>query len=217
MNSWDLVVFDLDGTLLDTIDDLGAAVNHAMEQRSYSLHTRDEYKRMVGHGVRNLVQQAMPEGSRNDGEISTCLALFLDYYRKNISVHTRPYPGIPEMLSKLSEAGVRLAVASNKFQEGTSDLVSAFFPDLDFVEVLGNRPGAPLKPDAGVLKMIMDKAGAAAERTVMVGDSRTDLVTAANAGVTGVAVSWGFRPREDFGSAAFIADSVQELSSFLLK
>lgn len=217
MNKWDLVVFDLDGTLLDTIDDLGAAVNHAMEVRAYPLHSRDEYMRMVGHGVRNLVQQALPEGHKSEDGVSDCLALFLDYYKNNIAVYTRAYAGIPELLSDLSSKGVKLAVASNKFQEGTSELISKFFPGIEFVDILGNRPGAPLKPDAQVLRMIMEKAGTTAERTVMVGDSRTDLLTAANAGVTGVAVSWGFRPREDFGDADFIADSIRELSAILMQ
>lgn len=215
MSKWDLVVFDLDGTLLDTIDDLGAAVNHAMQLRGYALHTIDEYKKMVGHGVRNLVWNALPENCRTEEEIGVSLELFLEYYSSHIDVFTKPYPGIPEMIGTLASMGVKMAIASNKFHDGTQTLVSGFFPGIDFVEVLGNRPGAPLKPDAQVLRMIMDKAGVKAERTVMVGDSRTDLLTAANAGVTGVAVSWGFRPREDFDDAAFIADSVEELSGIL--
>ena len=131
-----LILFDLDGTLLDTLEDLSAAANHALELRGLPLHTPDEYRRMVGHGVRNLVKQALPPGT-DDALVDGALADFKAYYSAHIDVHTRPYPGIPELLEELSAAGLQLAVVSNKFQEGTEHLIRHFFPGVPFAAILG--------------------------------------------------------------------------------
>ena len=113
-----LIIFDLDGTLLDTIGDLGAAVDHAMESRGFPTHTVEEYKTMVGHGVRNLVTMALPEEHRDEATVDAALSDFRKWYESHIDVLTRPFPGIPELLRDLDGRGVKLAVASNKFQEG---------------------------------------------------------------------------------------------------
>lgn len=211
-----LAIFDLDGTLIDTIEDLGTAVNHALGLRGLALHSMAEYKDMVGHGVRNLVKDALAGSlgrKPEDALVDSALADFVDYYVAHIDVHTRPYPGIQALLSKLQGKGLKLAVASNKFQEGAEKLVKEFFPDIRFVAVLGNSPELPLKPDAAVVQLVLDKAGVSREEAVFVGDSATDMKTAANGGVRSIGVSWGFRPRTDLeqSGAMDIADSAEQL------
>ena len=213
----ELVLFDLDGTLIDTIEDLGAAVDHALSLRGLPLHSVDEYRRMVGHGVRNLVWQALPEGLRdNDGYLDSCLADFKSYYSEHIDVHTRPYPGIVELLTELQASGVNLAVASNKFQAGTEHLIREFFPEIGFISILGNREGFPLKPDPAIVEEVLRASGVDREMAVMVGDSPTDLKTAANGGIRAIAVSWGYRSASELEPAP-LAHSVEELRNLLLK
>lgn len=207
-----LVIFDLDGTLLDTLDDLSAAVNHAMQQRGFPLHTRDEYMKMVGHGARNLMSQALPMEHKDDEAlIDAALADFRTYYNAHIDVYTKPFPGIQELIAALHQKGVMLAVASNKFQEGTEHLIKEFFPEIPFVAVLGNRQGFPLKPDPEVVGEVLRKAGISQDQAVMVGDSDTDMETAANGGIQGIAVNWGYREMNEWGHV----DNVEELHIIL--
>lgn len=207
-----LVIFDLDGTLLDTLDDLSAAVNHAMQQRGFPLHTRDEYMKMVGHGARNLMSQALPMEHKDDEAlIDAALADFRTYYNAHIDVYTKPFPGIQELIAALHQKGVLLAVASNKFQEGTEHLIKEFFPEIPFVAVLGNRQGFPLKPDPEVVGEVLRKAGISQDQAVMVGDSDTDMETAANGGIQGIAVNWGYREMNEWGHV----DNVEELHKIL--
>ena len=152
-----MVIFDLDGTLIDTIGDLAAAVEHALSQGGFPGHTVGEYRNMVGHGIRNLVTRALPEGSPDD-VIDVTLERFVEYYIEHIDVLSRPYPGIPELLGTLVSEGFTLAVASNKFQEGTESLIRRFFPDIPFVKILGNAPGLPLKPDPEVIRLAIAAA-----------------------------------------------------------
>lgn len=209
-----LVIFDLDGTLLDTLDDLSAAVNFAMEQRGFPLHTRDEYMKMVGHGARNLMSRALPAEHRNDEAlIDAVLADFRTYYNAHIDVYTKPFPGIPELMAELHHNSIMLAVASNKFQEGTEHLIKEFFPDIPFVAILGNRPNHPLKPDSEVVGEILQKAGINREAAVMVGDSDTDMQTAANGGIKGIAVGWGYR---DMRGYLTMVNTVEGLQKSLL-
>ena len=212
-----LVIFDLDGTLIDTIGDLGAAANVALSGRGYPLHDPEAYRGMVGHGVRNLMKKAMPEALREDEALlDALLADFLAYYIEHIDDRSRPYPGIPQLLSDLTATGVKVAVASNKFQAGTEKLIRRFFPEIPFAAVRGGQDGVPLKPDPAVLRAIMAEAGAGAGETVMVGDSGTDIATAAAAGIPSVAVTWGFRPEEALRAADHIARSISELRGILM-
>ena len=213
-----LILFDLDGTLLDTLEDLAAAVNHALSVRGLPLHSLQDYRSMVGHGVRNLVQQALERSlasAPDDTAIDAALADFKAYYTAHIDVHTRPYPGMQELIQDLHAAGVRMAVASNKFQAGTEKLVREFFPGIPFVAILGNRDGYPLKPDPGIVAEVLGAAGdISKEDAVMVGDSRTDMLTAANGGIGAIAVGWGYRtmePSEEYR----LAGSVTELRTLL--
>lgn len=214
---WKLVIFDLDGTLIDTIADLGTAVNHALSLHGLPLHTIEEYKYMVGNGVRNLVWRAMPSDLKEDNALlDALLADFLKYYQAHITDHSRPYDGIPQLLSALQDEGVMMAVASNKFIAGTQALIDRCFPGIRFVSVLGGREGVPLKPDPRVVAEIIRTAGVTVEETVMVGDSATDTATAANGGIRSIGVTWGFRPEDAARTADFKADSVAQLRSLLL-
>ena len=209
-----LIIFDLDGTLLDTLDDLSAAVNYAMSQRGFPQHTREEYMKMVGHGARNLMSQALPAEYRNDEAlVDAVLADFRVYYNTHIDVYTKPFPGIPELMAELHHNGIMLAVASNKFQEGTEHLIKEFFPVIPFVAILGNRPGHPLKPAPEVVGEVLCKTGLSKDDAVMVGDSDTDMETAANGGIRGIAVGWGYR---DMRGYLTVVDTVAALQKILL-
>ena len=193
-----VILFDLDGTLLDTLEDLSAAVNHALQARGLPLHTVDEYRTMVGHGVRNLVLKALPpDWQADDARVDAALADFKAYYQAHIDVLTHPYPGIPELLGELNAKGVRMAVASNKFQEGTEYLIRRFFPEIPFVAILGDSPGRPLKPSPEIVREVLAKAGVAPQDALMVGDSPTDMRTAAAGGIDALAVAWGYRSPEE--------------------
>ena len=229
-----LVIFDLDGTLLDTLEDLGDAVNHALRKRGLPLHGPEEYRQMVGHGVRNLVIQAlerslavMPGGDWACAAgvasginipaavlVDEVLADFTEYYTAHIDVHTHPYPGMADLVKDLHAAGVRMAVASNKFQSGTEKLVAEFFPGIPFAAILGNREGYPLKPDPEIVREALRAASLATEDAVMVGDSDTDMQTARNGGISGIAVGWGYRQMGPSENRCF-AGSVTELRTLL--
>ncbi len=213
-----LVIFDLDGTLIDTIGDLGAAVNEALARKGLPGHTSAEYRGMVGHGVRNLVKKAMPEPMREDEPaLDALLEFFLEYYLAHIDDLSHAYPGIPELLSALQAAGILLAVASNKFQAGTEKLIRRTFPGVAFAEVCGGQPGRALKPDPAVVRDIWARTGARPEETVLVGDSGTDIATARAAGIPCIAVTWGFRPPEALQHADRLVRTPAELLRCLLK
>lgn len=220
---YEVAIFDLDGTLIDTIEDLGTAVNHTLRLRSLPLHSMEEYKGMVGHGIRDLVTKALPISLQEDSSyIDSALKDFREYYSSHIDVHTRPYEGMVALLEELHSAGVRIAVASNKFQEGTERLIREFFPGVEFIAIFGNREGYPLKPDPAIVKEVLSLAGADSSKAVMVGDSRTDIRTAVAGGIDIIAVSWGFRPEEELSQALTelspagrLAGSVAQLREFL--
>ena len=212
-----LAIFDLDGTLLDTIGDLAEACNYMLSLRELGSHTREEYAKMVGNGILNLVKRALPEELRTDEYVMAARADFLDFYTANIDRHTRPYDGIYEVLRTLQEEGWSLAVASNKFDEGTQKLVRTIFPDIHFSAIYGNKEGFPLKPDAALLDLIIKECDADVATTWMIGDSGVDIQTAKNAGVRSIGCSWGFRPRtelEEFG-ADYIVDAPSEILQIL--
>ena len=215
--NYKLVIFDLDGTLVDTIADLGAAVNEALRMKELPLHTLEEYRKMVGNGVRKLVQRAMPEPLQGDEKLlDALLADFMTYYIQHIDDKSAPYPGIPELLAELDAAGYKLAVASNKFQSGAEKLVGRLFPQVPFAAVCGGGDGRPLKPDPAVVRQICEATGIAPEQTVLVGDSGTDMATAAAAGIPSVAVTWGFRPEDARKAAGQIAETAAELRQILI-
>lgn len=216
---YDIVIFDLDGTLLNTIGDLAASVDYVMRSRNLPEHTDAEYRQMVGGGIKRLVERALPEAlAANEEYVDECVTQFRRYYVDNIDRHTVPYEGMCELLRDLQRAGVKLAVASNKFQHGTDRLVSKFFSDIDFVAVEGNREGAPFKPDPQIVTGILSRAGIAPERAVMIGDSGIDIRTAQAAGIDSIGVAWGFRFAEELyeAGAQRVVSQVEELREYLL-
>ena len=155
---------------------------------------------MVGHGARNLMRKALPDGHKDDDMVDAAYNDFRAYYITHIDIHTKPFPSIQDLLVNLYQEGVMLAVASNKFQEGTEHLIKEFFPEIPFVAVLGGRPDFPLKPDPEIVGEVLRKAGIKKEDAVMIGDSDTDMETAANGGIMGVAVNWGYRNMRDINN-----------------
>lgn len=213
----ELVIFDLDGTLLDTIGDLAVACNAVLALRGLPQHTYDEYCRFVGNGIMRLVERALPEELRIPDTVAAVRADFVKYYTEHIDTRTKPYAGIPELVAGLVRRGVRMAVASNKFQAGTEKLVRLFFPDVAFAAVLGQRVGVPLKPDPAVVEEILALTGVAKGRVLYVGDSGVDMQTAAAAGVRSVGVTWGFRERRELEQtgAEHIVDVPGEILNLL--
>lgn len=213
-----LVIFDLDGTLLNTIGDLAASVDYVMRSRQLPEHTDAEYRQMVGGGIRRLVERALPaELAADEAYVDDCVTQFRRYYVDNIDRYTVPYDGMPELLRKLQNAGVKLAVASNKFQQGTDRLVAKFFGDINFVAIEGNREGTPLKPAPAIVNNILRIAGVEHSQAIMVGDSGIDIRTAAAAGIDSIGVAWGFRFAEELyeAGATRVVTNVTELERLL--
>ena len=214
-----LIIFDLDGTLLNTIGDLAVGCDHMLTLRGLPTHSYEEYCTFVGNGIMRLVERALPEELRTEEYVKAARRDFVEFYIDNIDNHTVPYEGMVDLVERLQSAGAKLAVASNKFQAGTEKLIRKFFPTIEWVEICGNREGVPLKPDTALVDMIIEKAGVERKNCTMVGDSAVDIQTARNAAIRSVGVSWGFRSREELEQAGadHIADTVEELTTLLLK
>lgn len=209
-----LVIFDLDGTLLDTIADLAAAANHALQKAGFPVYDTETIRTFVGNGISKLLERALPEGARTAENVERLRTDFVPYYDAHNAEQSKPYPGVAALLLRLQERGMMLAVASNKYQAATEKLVAHYFPGIRFVKVMGQREGVPVKPDPTIVFDIMEAAGVGKEDVLYVGDSGVDMQTAHNAGVDAVAVSWGFRPRtelEAFRPLAII-DRAEELA-----
>ena len=212
-----LVIFDLDGTLLNTIADLAAATNQALQHYGYPTHETEAYRFFVGNGINKLFERALPEGERTEENVLKIRSQFVPYYDEHNADLSRPYPGIPELLETLQQQGIMIAVASNKYQAATRKLIAHYFPEINFVEVLGQREGIPAKPDPSIVNDIMKKAGVRQEEILYVGDSNVDMQTAHNAGVTAIGVAWGFRPRTELEALhpAHIIEKAEELLPLL--
>ena len=200
------VIFDLDGTLLNTIDDLTAAGNHVCAAHGWPTYTPDQFKRMVGSGIPTLVRRFTPDGL-SDEEVAGALAEFSAYYNDHKADKTAPYPSIPELLAALKGAGIHMAVLSNKAHAFAGPVVEGYFPGI-FEAVQGALPDAPLKPDPTLLRALMEKIGATPETTLFVGDSDVDVLTGKNGGLTVCGVLWGFRDRPELEDAG--ADDIIE-------
>lgn len=211
-----LVIFDLDGTLLNTIADLSAAVNHALMQSGYPVHTTEEVRSFVGNGIGKLLERALPEGERTPEKQARLREAFVAYYNEHNADLTVPYAGVAEMLGRLLERGLLLAVASNKYQQATEKLVTHYFPQVHFACVCGQREGVPTKPHPMVVEGILQTLQVAKTDTLYVGDSDVDMQTAVNAGVDAVAVSWGFRPKAELEAYHPLAviDNAGELDAY---
>ena len=206
------ILFDLDGTLLDTLDDLTASVNHMLKSFGYPERSREFVRQAVGNGVRNLIVRSLPNGE-SAARVEECLAAFRAHYSKNLDVKTKPYPGVMDMLRALKDEGIACGVVSNKYDGAVAALCQRHFGDLIQVAI-GERPGLGRKPSPDSAFEAMRVLGAERETTVYSGDSDVDVKTASNAGLKCVAVSWGFRPRESLVDAG--ADAVVDEAAALL-
>ena len=195
MKKYNAVLFDLDGTLLNTIGDLAGAVNHALRTFGYPEHSVEEVTTMVGNGIRKLVERALPSDV-DEQKLDEVLACFVEYYIAHVAVKTDYYPGIRELVKTLHDKGVKQAIVSNKFQAGCDELRERFFGDTITV-ALGDEKGRARKPATDAPFMALQELGAKTQETLYVGDSQVDAQTAENAGLDYVLVSWGFCPRAD--------------------
>lgn len=212
-----LVIFDLDGTLLDTIADLAVATNYALQQLGYPTHAEETIRTFVGNGINKLLERALPTDEKNEANVMRMRTHFVPYYDEHNADLSGPYPGIVVLLEEIQKRGLMIAVASNKYQEATAKLVAQYFPTIDFVEVLGQRDGIAVKPDPTIVFDILKKAKVAPEDVLYVGDSGVDMQTAQNAGIDAVAVTWGFRPRAELEGfhPKGIVDKAEELLKFV--
>ena len=205
------VIFDLDGTLLNTLEDLANAGNHVLEVMGFPRHETEKYKYFVGNGIPKLIERIMPDGC-GDEDKERAYELFSEYYGKHCRDKTRPYEGIAEMLRKLKDSGVKTAVATNKDHGFSVELVRDFFGgSVDMVA--GRRDGFPKKPDPYAVNYILGELGIDKSDALYVGDSNVDMQTAENAGVCSCGVLWGFRTEKELteSGACHIAASAEEL------
>jgi phosphoglycolate phosphatase len=210
---FDGVIFDLDGTLVDTLEDIGDAMDRVLAREGAPGHTHEEYRYLIGRGIRNLVTEALPAELRSDERVARCYERMIEDYGRNSLIKTRPYAGVPELVRALRAEGVPLAVHSNKSEALTRDIVAALLDPDDFVLVHGARPDAPLKPDPAVALAIAAKFGLPPARVVYLGDSLVDMRTATAAGMGPVGASWGFRTRDELveSGAAVVIDAPLDL------
>ena len=212
-----LVIFDLDGTLLDTIADLAESANYALKQLGYPTHDVETIRTFVGNGINKLLERALPPHEQTEENVMRMRSHFVPYYDVHNADLSSPYPGIVNLLEDLQAKGIQIAVASNKYQAATVKLVKQYFPNIDFVEILGQREGINVKPDPTIVFDILKKAKVSCEKTLYVGDSGVDMQTAINAGVDAVGVTWGFRPRAELESfrPMGLIDKAKELLEFI--
>lgn len=212
-----LVIFDLDGTLLDTIADLAGATNYALAQLGYPTHDTDAIRTFVGNGINKLLERALPANEQTEENVMRMRAHFVPYYDAHNADLSSPYPGIEVLLQRLQDNGIEIAVASNKYQEATTKLVKHYFPTIQFAEVLGQRENIPVKPHPTIVFDILNKTGIDKKEVLYVGDSGVDMQTAQKAEVDAIGVTWGFRSRTELETfhPLGIIDKAEELMDYI--
>jgi len=217
MHNIKLVIFDLDGTLLNTISDLAHSANFALQQNGFPEHPVENYKFFVGNGINKLFERALPENEKTEENVLRIRKSFIPYYDEHNTDYTIPYEGIHELLITLQSKGFMLAVASNKYQAATEKLIKKIFPDISFIAIFGQREGVQIKPDPSIVYDILKIANVSTKETIYVGDSGVDMLTASNSGVFSIGVTWGFRPREELETAGadYIANTPTEILKLL--
>lgn len=213
-----LAIFDLDGTLLNTIADLATATNQALDACGFPTHPIEAYPFFVGNGINKLFERALPAEARTEENVLRIRAHFLPYYDEHNADLSRPYPGIPQLLENLQAAGIQVAVASNKYHRATEKLIRHYFPTIRFAAILGQREGVPIKPHPQIVEDILALVPVSKEEVIYIGDSGVDMQTALNAGVESIGVTWGFRPREELlqNSPTHLADTAEEIENIIL-
>ena len=212
-----VAIFDLDGTLLNTLEDLANACNHALNKFSFPTHNVEEYKKFIGNGIYKLVERAVPNNKKDKETVDKVLKTFSDYYNEHMIDMTKPYDGIVELLDELRAKGIKLAVVSNKKHEFTIEIVKKYFGDR-FDIVFGHRENYKEKPDPASVLEVIAKLNILKSECIYIGDSNVDILTAKNAGVKSVGVSWGFRDTEELANegANYLADNNIELLNIIL-
>ena len=208
-----LIVFDLDGTLINSLEDLADSANHVLELHGFPIHPVDAYRYFVGDGVRKLIERILPAEERTDTRIEQCKAEFVDYYKIHMEDKTVVYEGITELLKALKTRGLKIAVATNKVHVAVEPLMAKYFPNIRFDSMIGQREGIPVKPAPQIMYDILKETGCQPPDTLHIGDTATDMQLAQNAGVTPVGVLWGYRPLEELqeAGAKFIISRPEEL------
>lgn len=201
-----LAIFDLDGTLLNTIDDLGNSCNHALRSMGFPTHALMSYPMMVGNGITRLIERALPDEARTPEIINSARRLFVDHYNDHCCDATVPYPGIPQLLAELSKRNVNIAVASNKYDSAVHRIIARYFPDIRFAAIFGQLEGIPTKPDPSIVFEILTACPTPKSETLFIGDSAVDIETARRACVDSVGVTWGFRSENELRKA--FADNI---------
>ena len=207
MKQYKLAVFDLDGTLLDTLEDLMNAVNDGLRKKNYPERNLEEIRSFVGNGMQNLIRKSVPQGTA-EADMQEVLAYFREFYKIHCKDCTRPYKGVSKALEVLKEKGIHLAMLSNKPDFAVGQLADQYFPGL-FEMAAGEREGIPRKPAPDALWSVMEEFGCSKDDIVYIGDSEVDVKTAQNAGIPLIAVSWGFRSLQtlkDAGAKTIISD-----------
>jgi phosphoglycolate phosphatase len=209
------VIFDLDGTLADTIQDIAEAVNRCLARRGLPEHSPELFKLMVGDGFRNLITRALPENLRNDGYIESMRAEAADDYAGRCLERSRAFPGIRELLGALAERGIALAVLSNKPDELTKKVIAGLFPTVDFAVVRGESPDFPRKPDPASALDSCARMGARPDETVYLGDSGVDMKTAKAAGFLALGARWGYRSEAELVEADALLEAPLDLLQYI--
>ena len=211
-------IFDLDGTLTDTLESLTYSVNLTMKEMGLPGITKEQCRMFVGNGSKVLLEHSLRAGSEQAiTRLEEAMEIYARVFDQNCMYQVMPYPGIEQVLHTLQANQILIGVASNKYQAATSKLIAQYFPDIQFVEVLGQREGVPAKPDPQAVLEIMEKADVSREDVAYIGDSCVDMETGKNAGVTTIGASWGFRPRTELEAynPDFIADEACDILRFL--
>lgn len=212
---YNTVIFDLDGTLLNTLEDLADSVNFALESFNYPTRTYQEIRSFIGNGVKDLVTKSVPTGTDEEA-ILKCLQVFKDHYKTNMQNKTAPYDGIIDLLEELNSKNVKLGIVSNKYDSGVKNLNKYYFKGLIPVAI-GEREGVRKKPAPDTVLAAMEELNSTKEKCLYVGDSPSDMITAQNANMKGVGVTWGFRDEDLLreSGADFIIKSPKELLEIL--
>lgn len=211
------VIFDLDGTLLDTLDDLGDAMNKMLMQFGFPVRTRAQHQSAICYGAREFVRRSLPQNKRDENTVNCALAAYRTYYAAACTCRTYPYDGITELLQTLAEKNVPLAVYSNKPMEQTRSVVAHYFGQIPFTAVIGHRMGTPTKPDPTVALEIAERMGLQPVEIAFVGDSEVDMKTACHADMVPIGVLWGYRKKEDLssGGAKALCENMESLKALL--
>ena len=212
-----IAIFDLDGTLADTLYDLADATNHGLIKLGYPTHPYESYKHFVGNGVKKLCERALPDDKKADTD--TLLGYFSDYYGSHYLDKTKLYPRMKEALTLLADNGVKLAIATNKPQDFARSIVKELLPEFEFIKILGGCSERPKKPDTAIISEIMAEVPDGNNTVFMIGDSNVDVETAKNAGLHSIGCAWGFRGIDELKNAGadFIAETADDIPRFILR